>query len=373
MKKQKSVIVILLVLFASLHSFAQITITNSDMPAVDDTFRVSNGLITPAIDPIPTGGSYTWDFSMLEWISQDVDSFVSVASTGPIYSLVFANLPFNTNRANLASKGADLPAIPQVSISDVNNFIYNSTASYLLTGYGALVNGLSVPIPFGNKDVIYKFPMDFGNLDSSDSDFQISLPGLGFYGHNQHRVNEVDGWGTLITPFGTFNTLRVRSDITANDSVYLDSLGIGFGFPVPQTIEYKWLGALGGIPYLQINTTVTLGVETVSSIRYRDSLRTLTGIVENPDNQHFSSTVFPNPVKESLVVDLNLLKGGDVNILIYNSQGEKIAVIWSGAMAPGQHRVNYDAKEAQLATGLYFVEIMVGSEREHTPFIFTGK
>ncbi|MBL0342102.1 MAG: T9SS type A sorting domain-containing protein [Bacteroidetes bacterium] len=360
----KSILTFILVLSGILNGFSQLTITTSDMPSVDDTFRVSNGLITPTIDPALTGTQFTWDFSTLQMVTQDIDSFVNVASTGTFYSVVFSNLPFNPYRANLAAKGPALPAIPQISISDVVYFYYNSTGSYEVSGYGANINGIPVPIPFNNKDRIYDFPLTYGNLDSSDSDFQLSLPGLGFYGHDQHRVNEVDGWGTLITPFGSFNTVRVKSIVTSIDSLYIDSLGTGFGFSLPQTTEYKWLGALSGIPLLQINTTNTLGIEIVSSIRYRDSLRVLTGINENVESNTFSLNVFPNPSDVSFNVETTVMKSQPGTLELYSIEGKSILPLWSGNLKSGINSFEFNADELKITKGVYLLKLSSNSTEQ---------
>ena len=55
-------------------------------------------------------------------------------------------------------------------------------------------------------------------------------------------------------PYGTFDALRVMTTIGERDSIYIDSLGIGFNTPVVTTKEYKWLGLSQGVPLLQINT-----------------------------------------------------------------------------------------------------------------------
>ncbi len=170
-----------------------------------------------------------------------------------------------------------------VTVSDVVAFYYKSTTLYQQTGYGATINNIGVPIGFNSKDVLYRFPMNFGDTDTSPSDFNINIPNLGYYGHDQVRVSEVDGWGTLITPYGTFNTLRIKSSITGNDTLFLDTLGFGFNFPSPATIEYKWLGTTKNIPLLQITMTAGSfgGAPQISSVTYRDSVRTLTSISES--------------------------------------------------------------------------------------------
>ncbi len=354
----KSILTSLFVVFALNIGFAQITITNSDMPAVGDTFRVSNGLIAPAIDPVPTGAQFTWDFSNLQMVTQDIDTFLSVASTGTIYSLVFSNLPFNPYRANLAAKGPSLPAIPQVTISDVVYFYYNSSSAYEVSGYGANINGISVPITFNSKDRVYNFPANFGNTDSSDSDFQLAIPGLGYYGHDQHRVNEVDGWGTLITPFGSFNTLRVKSMISSNDSLYLDSVGTGFAFSLPPTTEYKWLGAQSGIPLLQITTTNTLGTEIVTAIRYRDSVRTTTGIPEINAVAEGVFELFPNPSNGQLTLHTNSAKQQSGTIQLYSTEGKLVQTLWKGTFNAGENLVQLDVRSSSVANGIYLLNIV---------------
>lgn len=353
----KSLLTVLSIMLCVNFGFAQLTITNADMPSVGDTFRVSNGLITAAIDPVPTGSQFTWDFSMLQMVTQDVDTFVNVSSTGGIYSIVFSNLPFNPYRANLAARGSALPAIPQLTISDVVYFYYNSSGGYEVSGYGANINGVSAPIPFNNKDKIYDFPLNFGNTDSSDSDFQLNVPGLGFYGHNQHRVNEVDGWGTLITPFGSFNTLRIKSQITSVDSLYIDSVGTGFGFSLPPTTEYKWLGAQSGIPLLQITTTNTLGTEIISSIRYRDSLRVLTGIEALDAQSNLQPFLYPNPSNGIFTLETTITTGNPTAITLYSINGEKIKELWSGNLRVGKNSLNFDIKDTPLANGIYLLKI----------------
>lgn len=355
-------------LFTNIAS-AQITISTSDMPSVGDTFRVSNGLIDPTIDPVPTGTSFTWDFSNLQMVTQDVDSFISVSSTGAIYSLVFSNIPFNPYRANLAAKGPTLPAVPQVTISDVNYFYYNTSASYVVSGYGATINGVQAPIPFNNKDYIYNFPVNFGDTDSSDSDFQLALPGFGFYSHAQHRVNSVDGWGTLITPFGTFNTVRVKSMITSNDSIYLDSLGTGFAFSLPPTTEYKWLGTQAGIPLLQITTTNTLGADVVSAIVYQDSVRTLTGIHELSDNQTVPFELYPNPTTGDFTLDLATSDDHPVKVSLLTSEGKMVAQLWEGVVLKGENALSIETAKLKISNGMYLVQVETGQRKSFRPLV----
>ncbi len=358
---KKVLLVITLVLIANLGK-AQITIGSSSIPAANDTFRFSNAQITAAIDPVPTGANYTWDFSFLQPVSQDIDTFRTVSSTGGTYALYFADLAFNSNRANQAKKGnLGVPNVPiggGVTVSDVIAFYYKSSTLYQQTGYGATINGIGVPIGFNTKDVIYRFPMNFGDTDTSPSDFNINIPNLGYYGHDQVRVSEVDGWGTLITPYGTFNTLRIKSSITGNDTLFLDTLGFGFNFPSPATIEYKWLGSTKNIPLLQITMTGGSfgGAPQISSVTFRDSVRTLTAINE-AENPIGNMSVFPNPANDWVTISLNSSVDGVATIKLVAPDGRIVDDLWNGELYSGNNMMNLNLANHQPASGLYLLEL----------------
>ena len=65
----------------------QITITQSDMPNVDDSVRVSYS--TTIIDPTLTDTNYTWDFSSLVPNLQSVEIFDSPLSFAFPYNAIF--------------------------------------------------------------------------------------------------------------------------------------------------------------------------------------------------------------------------------------------------------------------------------------------
>ena len=134
-------------------------------------------------------------------------------------------------------------------------------------------------------------------------------------------MNHVDGWGTLITPFGTFNTLRVVSELTGKDSLFLDTLGFGFSFPRAKTREYKWLATNGKIPVLQINTNVNGANEVITSIRYRDIYRDLSvGI--NSVYKNVDARIFPNPSNGNMVtISLGVAVNDAYEVSVYAMDG----------------------------------------------------
>lgn len=333
-----------MLLFAG-SAFGQISITSADFHSAGDNILVSNESALTPVDIITTGANQTWDFSYLVAASQDTISFLDVASTGGTYSLFFANFGFNPNRSNIATAFGNVPAIPglPITITDPYSFYYKSATEYKQQGLGASISGFQTPIAFNNKDILYNFPIDYLDADSSDSDWNFSLPGLGYYGYTQKRVNNVDGWGSLITPYGTFSTLRVVTQIDGTDSVYLDTLGFGFTFPRPQAKEYKWFGTGQKIPLLQINTTNNFGTETVSGIIYRDSLRTTS--IKDVDAMAGTVFSFPNPSNDFIYIDCN--KSAD-----YIITDVRAKVIMPIKLINGRNQISVK----ELPAGIYFIK-----------------
>jgi hypothetical protein len=123
----------------------------------------------------------------------------------------------------------------------------------------------------------------------------VSVPQTAYLRQRQLRVNKADGWGTLITPFGTFATLRIVSTLQARYTISLQGQ-IDTVADAPVTREYKWLGKEQGIPLLRIITTEVLGQETVALVEYRDVYRRLGGVLATTKRLPESAvTVHPVP------------------------------------------------------------------------------
>ncbi len=307
---------------------AQITVDSSDFATANETIIYSNASpLTSGIDLTQTGPNYTWNFSQLVPTTQGADTFVSVTSTGTIYSLFFINLAFNPYRSNIAIRGT-FPAIPGVSLSDVYNFYFKSNTGYRQTGVGGTLNGQEVPVAYSDQDAVYLFPMNYGNQDTSLSNFSVSVPNLGSYVGTQTRINNVDGWGSLTTPYGTFNCLRMVSQLTGHDSVHVDSLNFGIGFDRTLTREYKWIAKGQDVPVLQINTQELLpGNETIASIKYRDSIQVVS-VKENVNSGIIS--VYPNPASDYIIVKCAKAFSSDGILELYTSNGQLVKRVATG-------------------------------------------
>ena len=81
----------------------------------------------------------------------------------------------------------------------------------------------------------------------------------------------MDGWGSLTTPLGTFNALRIRHDISENDSIYQTFFGTGSWFAPPSfvTTEYEWW-TTGKKECLVRATVGGFGQNQTPTIEYQD-------------------------------------------------------------------------------------------------------
>lgn len=263
MKKAFTLISLFLLSFGL---FAQIIITRNDMPNVGDTIRLSTAVILPGIDPSLTGPDFIWDFTMLDPQSQTVERYVNPNTTPFLYQIVF-----NQAVANLASPIEGLDFLPNIEITNAFIFYKETDDNYVRAGYAATIAGVPVPMKYDQAELLYTFPLQStSTADSSMSAYSLAFPGIGYFSIERKRVNIVDGWGSLTTPFGTFNTLRVKSNIYEYDSLYIDSVGVGIPINRYYT-EYKWLANGHSVPVL----TITQEGPLVTA-QYIDTIHNLT-------------------------------------------------------------------------------------------------
>lgn len=338
----------LFILSTPAFSQSPISIFSSDMPGVDDTFRLSVKNGPDSIDITNTGANWTWDYSFLDPDEQKVDTFVNPFLTDPQYYINFNN-PFDQNHyASLAQPISPPPSFDaNFQIEDVYYFYKKTSSKYTQVGFGAKLNGISISQQYNPVDVIYEFPLDFGNTSNSTSSFNYDFPNNDdYYGRTTERTNTVDGWGTLITPFGTFQTLRIKSEMKITDTLYLDSLNFGFNIPRPTQFEYKWLAKNNGIPVLQINTQETFNNEVISDIVYRDSVRIDIVSVKEGLSVVDNFSIYPNPNTGSFMVQVDKFPGSEITV--YDVYGK---IIYRQQQPGGWYEVSL-----QIPNGIYFIK-----------------
>lgn len=201
-----------------------------------------------------------------------------------------------------------------VTLDNPCTYFATADQQYRQVGYGVTLNGIPLPVQRLPVDVVHRLPLQYGDSDSSQSVINLTVPTMGHYGQSQMRYNQVDGYGTLHLPSGSFEVLRVASRLVRSDTVYVDQFGFGMRLPVPETVEYKWLAPGHGRPVLEVITTAGL----VTSVRYfvepATSVTTvpgdggLQGPYPNPANERFTARFGPSGRVEVLAMDGRVLQ-----------------------------------------------------------------
>lgn len=318
-------------------NFAQITIYSSDFGGANDTARYS---LTTTFDASPiqnTDTNYIWDFTQLVPNSQIMEKYNDINSTNLVYKIAFFG------KANLVSKREDLSMLG-VNITNSFNFFNKSTNDFKLVGYGGETSGVPIPVVFNNSDVIYKFPMTYGNIDSCTSDWEISLPGTGYLSEELHRVNEVDGWGIIKTPFGQFNSLRLKSTVFQEDSVYITNGGFGLKLPQYYTV-YTWIAKNMKFPIME--ATVPQMLIGQVNIKYMDIIHQFVDAEPSTASTTPNLMIYPNPAKDEVNILINTNENS--TLTVSNTCGE---IIFSKQYSANA-KVNLPAEN--WARGLYFI------------------
>ena len=276
------------------------SITRPDMPVPTDTLRQSTAaVLLPASAPPLTrrGASQTWNYGALVATAQNVARFTTIPAQA-FYTLTFGSPFSGANRATVASPQAlPLPPGTPIPITDPYQFYNASAADFRSVGFGGTVAGTAVPVTYAanQQDVIYRLPLRFGNAnDSSRSFFSASVPGTGYLSQKRKRVNKIDGWGTLTTPFGTFQAVRVVTRLEDFDSISV--AGTSQAIAVPTRHEYKWLAVGQHVPLLTITTALVAGQETVASVQYRDIYRRIVRLATRDAALEAGLAAYPNPL-----------------------------------------------------------------------------
>ena len=208
-------------LFISIGSFAQITITSSDMPVPTGPFNnIEYSPIMPSAPPL--GASQTWDYSTYTGTTLFTNIFTTETDT------------FFTNA------GVD---VSRPEFKDLNlQYAYTISTEYDFNSNGVMATGIIVPAQaydlsavtgstndslifpqqqylFTTQKTMMQFPFTMGSSWSSQSrcdnafDLTVLLLGLnhtpGNHVYYTHRHDSIVGWGTLLTCLYCFRSKHV--------------------------------------------------------------------------------------------------------------------------------------------------------------------
>lgn len=352
------------ILAVSSLSFGQITLTDQHFAGPSESYIFST-LTDPTIDYGTTGANYTWDFSAL--VPQDQRSLITRPSsqiTG-LSTFQFGSMASTPYKATYFNSTTDLPLdqasalLPlPISIEEMNAFTKKTSTAITSIGYELVSNGQGLGFRSDTIETRYALPMTYGNNYESRGYTHLDMNP--FYDAQwkqyRHRVTNVDGWGTVKTPFGQFDALRIHHVIDEFDSIYISYQGFGMWIPIPVPLahEYEWRSTSDKEAVMRIRTSEVMGNETVTAVEYRDNFNGL-GLKESQLNVSF----FPNPVVNELHVSTQEVAE---NFFIADQSGR----IWKQVAGSGKEQV-IDVSE--LPSGAYSLVVLFSNGYSSVKFI----
>ncbi|MBM3165212.1 MAG: T9SS type A sorting domain-containing protein [Bacteroidetes bacterium] len=299
-------LIFLTLLLSCIEVNAQITLSYTDFGTAGDTVRISQ---TQAgnLDFTSTGANFTWDFSSLVASSQYLKEFRPVGFSSILVFGTYGPLASSNYQASYFNPTNDLPLdqlsqfLP-VELSNLNLYSKRTQDSITSLGYSIAVNGQGVPFKSDTIETRYKLPLNYNDSHYSRGYTYIDLNPIIDFKIKQYRerTSNVDGWGTIITPKGTFPVLRIRHDINERDSVYQTFFGGGqwFGGPLIQRIEYEWF--TNGEKEWILKASENNG--NVNLVEYQEDYL---GLDASLSEHRFEVVVGPNPTSGELIIESN--------------------------------------------------------------------
>ena len=242
------------IIFCVLQFSSQINYPIANYSSVGDIAYRSNFNPDLNLDFYATGPNFNWDFSSILYSGQDSLVNAAVNQTPFAYQLFFNNIFLYPNHvANFAQKGMDIDAVPNLQITDRFDYFRTTSSTLKKVGFGANINGLPASVRYDTIETIFNFPLSYGDADSSRAYYLASVPSLGTYGQWIRRAYEVDGWGSLQTPFQTYDVIRIRTTIKQRDTLYVDQFQFGTTFDQPDITLLQWFSLNEGFPVLEVS------------------------------------------------------------------------------------------------------------------------
>ncbi|HKJ81496.1 MAG TPA: T9SS type A sorting domain-containing protein [Ignavibacteriaceae bacterium] len=352
MKKYFNLLICILFI-TTVKSFAQITITSSDVQSyftIGKILHISDDTSTTSLNIGDTGAT-SWDFSGLH-----SDSLINIHIVKP------SGTPFGNNFPAATFSNSDTVIVSgypaeQWQFYSVNNaLLYYGFSGHGNAG-GFQITAISHNNPAAKNLVL---PLNMGtnwteDFVRTDSTIISQLPPSVSY-TNIHDENTVDAYGSMTLPGGdTVQALRVRTDIWT----YTSTNG---GYLYNRTISYLFLSTNGTQVLVDAadTTSPSTGVIPVSDITFINATVTDVPNANNtiPDNFNLEQN-YPNPFNPTTIINFSIPKLSLVTIKVYDILGNEIATLVNEEKPAGTYEITWNA--ANLPSGIYFYRMDAGS------------
>ncbi|WP_171817645.1 T9SS type A sorting domain-containing protein [Chryseobacterium sp. StRB126] len=272
----------ILFLFSGIISYAQPSITRTGVDRVNTTISLkSEDVSGTTITAGPSGANITWDFS-------------AYTGTNPV-AYVSRVCPGQSNCFRFP--GAN--RITTLTSVDSNDFsAMTDTEATMLGSYSGPTLG-DITVTYVNPLIEYKFPITYQQQFDDTYEFNSVSAAIGNTNETGQVSVIVDGYGTVITPRGTYpNVLRIKRMRTATQTISASPSPIIATFT---NESYQWVSQTDGMVLsFAINTLVFNGNTDISkSVSYLD-----TAVLSTVDLDRTKGeiSVYPNPSTDFITI-----------------------------------------------------------------------
>ena len=344
-------ITLLTVLLFTLSLQAQISINSNNFVGVGKVIEQASDWDPDAsIAPGQAGANQTWDFSALS--VDDISTTLTMNPDWTPYGMYFPN-------SNLVMFSTD---------DSMYMYMEINTSQLRAVGiYTIVFDSIELPIVYNPPLLIAEFPVQYLNHKDSDASFSFKMPVSGYPGVDSARMKmdiftqtDVDAWGTITTPLGTFEALRVYTYQEAYDSIWFKAMGYWMLYIAEKDVSdnYAWWTDDDAAGYPLVEMTYFPAQDSVGDITFLNASPTQS--IEKTTAPSMLA-VYPNP--SDTYINFDFSGESDARLEIFDNTGKLIFVNSLNAKENNKFSIE------KYQPGIYFYNV-IGERGE---FLNSGK
>lgn len=352
----KSTLPILIAIVIHSASFAQPTINIGDLaPTIGSSITGADASYT---DPGAAGANQTWDLTGMSPEIVSTSNFLS---------------PSGLPESNSFPGATHTAFTPIEDTGELYGYVAVGNNQIEDMGYYSFGPDYDILFLYTNPRTELVFPLSYNDSfsDTYQSEMENETENGPILSENNGTIDAiVDGYGTLITPAGTFtDVLRVRYEEEANSTITFQ--GIQVSSSETTTTEYKYFKAGYPSPLATLRTTVLSSMGTVVEETQTGSfLIDLSVGVEEKESMFTNVQLFPTPATTHIDLRLNSEYGAEANFMLLSTSGKMVHQWNQQTLISGSNQLRLELPE--LASGFYLLQM--GNEKGwRTDRVLIGK
>jgi uncharacterized protein (DUF1501 family) len=225
------------------------------------------------------------------------------------------------------------------------------------TGTHATLLGRLSAALFAFQDDLAKLGLAQRVIGMTFSEFGRRIKSNSSLGTDHGTAAPLFVFGANVNPAVLGTSPALPSAATVNDNIPLQ-----FDFrSVYTSILKDWFGAT----QTELNVAITGTINPVNripaSVIKPGAVAGVDGGASVPKDYSLRQN-YPNPFNPTTVIRYELPRGANVTLEVYNTSGQKVAVLVNAEQSPGTHEVTFNAHG--LASGAYFYRLQAGEYLE---------